>query len=147
MESAPQLASKLPSREKAIPATLILVGDGPERGKVEQYCRAHNICGSITFIGSFPLVEEVLVGADLFLLPSESESFGLSQEKMMQQPLGRGFAIELIDHGEQAQREFVAPLWQDQIHFFGGAVNLLGTSRGLGPAPRRFLTAVRRHVV
>jgi L-malate glycosyltransferase len=57
---------------------LLMVGDGPDRGKVEQYCREHNICHAITFIGSLPLIEEVLVGADLFLLPSESESFGLA---------------------------------------------------------------------
>jgi N-acetyl-alpha-D-glucosaminyl L-malate synthase BshA len=64
--------------QKQVPARLLMVGDGPDRGKVEQYCREHHICGSITFIGSLPLVEEVLVGADLFLLPSESESFGLA---------------------------------------------------------------------
>ena len=57
---------------------LLMVGDGPDRGKIEQYCREHNICNAITFIGSLPLVEEVLIGADLFLLPSESESFGLA---------------------------------------------------------------------
>lgn len=61
-----------------VPCRLLMVGDGPERGKVERYCRDNGICGSITFIGSLPLVEEVLVGADAFLLPSESESFGLA---------------------------------------------------------------------
>jgi len=59
-------------------ARLLLVGDGPERVKVESYCREQGICSSITFIGNLPLIEEVLVGADLFLLPSETESFGLA---------------------------------------------------------------------
>jgi N-acetyl-alpha-D-glucosaminyl L-malate synthase BshA len=57
---------------------LLMVGDGPERARVEQRCRQCGTCGEITFIGNLPLVEEVLVGADLFLLPSESESFGLA---------------------------------------------------------------------
>jgi L-malate glycosyltransferase len=61
-----------------LPCRLRMVGDGPDRGKVEQYCREHNICQKITFLGSLPLVEEVLVGADVFLLPSEQESFGLA---------------------------------------------------------------------
>jgi N-acetyl-alpha-D-glucosaminyl L-malate synthase BshA len=60
------------------PCRLLMVGDGPDRGKVEQYCREHDICNAVTFIGSLPLIEEVLIGADLFLLPSESESFGLA---------------------------------------------------------------------
>ena len=59
-------------------ARLLLVGDGPDRPKVEQHCRECGICDSITFIGNLPLVEEILVGADLFLLPSENESFGLA---------------------------------------------------------------------
>lgn len=61
-----------------LPCRLLMVGDGPDRGKIEQYCREHNICQSITFLGSLPLIEEVLVGADVFLLPSEQESFGLA---------------------------------------------------------------------
>ncbi|HVT15830.1 MAG TPA: N-acetyl-alpha-D-glucosaminyl L-malate synthase BshA [Thermoanaerobaculia bacterium] len=68
---------------RQVPSRLLMVGDGPDRGKVEQYCRDHGICQAITFIGSLPLIEEVLVGADLFLLPSETESFGLAALEAM----------------------------------------------------------------
>jgi N-acetyl-alpha-D-glucosaminyl L-malate synthase BshA len=68
---------------RKVPSRLVLVGDGPDRGKVEQYCRENRICGAISFIGSLPLIEEVLVGADVFLLPSESESFGLAALEAM----------------------------------------------------------------
>ncbi|MEM9290497.1 MAG: N-acetyl-alpha-D-glucosaminyl L-malate synthase BshA [Acidobacteriota bacterium] len=61
-----------------LPSRLLLVGDGPERSRVEQMCRDLKICHAITFTGNLPVVEEVLVGADLFLLPSETESFGLA---------------------------------------------------------------------
>jgi N-acetyl-alpha-D-glucosaminyl L-malate synthase BshA len=61
-----------------IPSRLVLVGDGPDRVQVEHFCRDHDLCGVITFVGNLPLVEEALVGADLFLLPSERESFGLA---------------------------------------------------------------------
>lgn len=63
---------------KEVPSRLVLVGDGPDRGKVEAYCREHKICDAITFTGGLPVIEEALVGADLFLLPSETESFGLA---------------------------------------------------------------------
>ena len=61
-----------------MPARLLLAGDGPERGKLEQRCRAERCCDVVTFLGNLPAVEEVLAGADLFLLPSENESFGLA---------------------------------------------------------------------
>jgi len=64
--------------QQEVPARLLLVGDGPDRPKVEQQAREAGIFEAITFIGNVPLVEEVLVGADLFLLPSETESFGLA---------------------------------------------------------------------
>ncbi|HXO18930.1 MAG TPA: glycosyltransferase, partial [Thermoanaerobaculia bacterium] len=63
---------------RQVPSRLLMVGDGPDRPIVEQYCREHGICQAITFVGSLPLIEEVLVKADLFLLPSETESFGLA---------------------------------------------------------------------
>lgn len=63
---------------REVPSRLLMIGDGPDRPKVEQECRKRKICGGITFVGNLPLVEEVLVGADLFLLPSQTESFGLS---------------------------------------------------------------------
>lgn len=61
-----------------LPARLLLVGDGPDRAKVEARCRGCAHCKDIVFLGNLPLVEEILVGADLFLLPSETESFGLA---------------------------------------------------------------------
>ncbi|MDH3744972.1 MAG: N-acetyl-alpha-D-glucosaminyl L-malate synthase BshA, partial [Acidobacteriota bacterium] len=63
---------------REIPARLLLVGDGPDRAKVELHCRECGTCDAITFIGNVPTVEQLLVGADLFLLPSETESFGLA---------------------------------------------------------------------
>jgi N-acetyl-alpha-D-glucosaminyl L-malate synthase BshA len=57
---------------------LLLVGEGPDRPQVEHYCRENDICDSITFLGGVQSIEELLVGADLFLLPSETESFGLA---------------------------------------------------------------------
>ena len=64
--------------QKVMPARLLLVGDGPDRARAEERCRRGGCCGAVTFLGNIAAVEEVLVGADLFLLPSESESFGLA---------------------------------------------------------------------
>ena len=64
-------------REK-MPARRLLVGDGPDRGRLENRCRQEHCCDVVTFLGQLQSVEEVLYGADLFLLPSENESFGLA---------------------------------------------------------------------
>tara|TARA_B100000586_G_scaffold194142_1_gene143231 strand:- start:124 stop:1266 length:1143 start_codon:yes stop_codon:yes gene_type:complete len=62
---------------KKIPSKLLLIGDGPERLKMEQLCRNLDLCDNVRFIGKLKAVERVLSVSDLFLLPSETESFGL----------------------------------------------------------------------
>ena len=63
-------------REK-IPAKLLFVGDGPERTNVEGLCRETNVCEDIRFLGRQEEIEDILAITDLFILPSEYESFGL----------------------------------------------------------------------
>lgn len=69
-------------REK-IPLKLLLVGDGPERAKIESMCRECDDCDDIRFLGKLEAVEEVLSVADLFIMPSEKESFGLAALEAM----------------------------------------------------------------
>ncbi len=66
-----------------IPAKLLLIGDGPERSHIEKVCREHNTCDWVTFLGKQEAIEEILSIGDLFVLPSESESFGLAALEAM----------------------------------------------------------------
>jgi N-acetyl-alpha-D-glucosaminyl L-malate synthase BshA len=68
---------------KEIPAKLLLIGDGPERARAESQCRQLGICDDVRFLGKLEAVEEVLSVADLFLMPSEKESFGLAALEAM----------------------------------------------------------------
>ncbi len=68
---------------KEIPAKLLLVGDGPERTNIEALCRELGDCDDIRFLGKLEAVEEVLSVADLFIMPSEKESFGLAALEAM----------------------------------------------------------------
>ena len=63
---------------KEIPAKLILVGDGPEKKKAEELCRAKGIEEMVIFLGNSSEIDKILCFSDLFLLPSEKESFGLA---------------------------------------------------------------------
>ncbi|HAY89506.1 MAG TPA: N-acetyl-alpha-D-glucosaminyl L-malate synthase BshA [Bacteroidetes bacterium] len=66
-----------------IPAKLLLIGDGPDRAAVEEECRNCEVCADVTFLGKQEAVEEILSIADLFLIPSETESFGLAALEAM----------------------------------------------------------------
>jgi N-acetyl-alpha-D-glucosaminyl L-malate synthase BshA len=76
MEVFARINAKVPSR-------LIMVGDGPDRSKAEAYARTHDLHGRVFFLGNVPNLEEVLGGCDLFVLPSESESFGMAALEAM----------------------------------------------------------------
>ncbi|MBK5286776.1 MAG: N-acetyl-alpha-D-glucosaminyl L-malate synthase BshA, partial [Bacteroidia bacterium] len=68
---------------KKIPSKLLLVGDGPERANIEQLCRDLDICDDVRFLGKQDAIEELLSVCDLFVLPSETESFGLAALEAM----------------------------------------------------------------
>jgi N-acetyl-alpha-D-glucosaminyl L-malate synthase BshA len=68
---------------KEIPAKLLMIGDGPERSKAEKQAHELGIAADTRFLGKQEAVEEVLSVADLFLMPSEKESFGLAALEAM----------------------------------------------------------------
>jgi N-acetyl-alpha-D-glucosaminyl L-malate synthase BshA len=61
-----------------MPAVLVMVGDGPDRVHAEAEARELGVEGRVFFLGKIETVAPLLSAADLFLLPSQSESFGLS---------------------------------------------------------------------
>jgi N-acetyl-alpha-D-glucosaminyl L-malate synthase BshA len=69
--------------QKEIPAKLLMIGDGPERAKAEKQAHDLGIAHDVRFLGKQEAVEEVLSVADLFLMPSEKESFGLAALEAM----------------------------------------------------------------
>lgn len=63
--------------QKEIPAKLMMVGDGPEKEKAENLCKELGILDKVIFFGNSSEVDMILHQTDLFLLPSNTESFGL----------------------------------------------------------------------
>lgn len=89
---------------KEIPVKLILVGDGPERGNIEKLCRELNTCNDIFSLGKLIDPKEILSVGDLFMLPSETESFGLAalEAMAMKMPVistNTGGLPEVNEHG------------------------------------------------
>jgi N-acetyl-alpha-D-glucosaminyl L-malate synthase BshA len=69
--------------QKEIPAKLMMVGDGPEKEKAEKMCRKLGIQDKVIFFGNSNEIDRILCLTDLFLLPSETESFGLAALEAM----------------------------------------------------------------
>ncbi|MFN8361226.1 MAG: N-acetyl-alpha-D-glucosaminyl L-malate synthase BshA [Candidatus Kapaibacterium sp.] len=97
---------------KSTPAILVLVGDGPDRADVERLSRELGIADKIRFLGKQNALPEILSAADVFLLPSQSESFGLAALEAMScgTPVvatSMGGIPEVVVHGENG---FIAEL-------------------------------------
>jgi len=90
---------------KEVPTKLILVGDGPDRSECERLCRQLNLFEHVKFLGKQEGLVEILNSADIFLIPSQSESFGLAALEAMScgKPVvssSVGGLPELIKHNE-----------------------------------------------
>ena len=88
-----------------MPARLIMIGDGPERPRAIEAAEALGVEDRVVFLGKHGMVEELLPCADLFLLPSDSESFGLAALEAMASgaPVvasNVGGLPEVVPHGE-----------------------------------------------
>jgi N-acetyl-alpha-D-glucosaminyl L-malate synthase BshA len=87
-----------------VPARLLLVGDGPERHATEAACRELKVDDSVLFLGKQQALAPLLSCSDLFLLPSDSESFGLAALEAMacEVPVvgtRAGGLPEVVEHG------------------------------------------------
>ena len=102
-------------REK-LPVKLLLIGDGPERQRIETMCRQHQTCNVIHFLGKMTRPEEVMASCDLFVLPSESESFGLA-------------ALEAMACGVPVVSSDTGGLPEVNIHGVSGLLNAVGDTR------------------
>ncbi len=69
--------------QSAMPAKLMLVGEGPERERIECQCKELGILDKVVFFGKSNEIDKILCFSDLFLLPSETESFGLAALEAM----------------------------------------------------------------
>ncbi|HEX6159231.1 MAG TPA: N-acetyl-alpha-D-glucosaminyl L-malate synthase BshA, partial [Thermoanaerobaculia bacterium] len=90
---------------RKVPSRLLMIGDGPDRSRAEAYIREHDLRDRVHFLGNVPNLEEVLGGCDLFLLPSETESFGMAALEAMASEVPviatrSGGLPEVVVHGE-----------------------------------------------
>ena len=90
---------------KEVPAKLLLVGDGPDRSECERLCRQLGLCDHVKFLGKQDALVEILTASDIFLIPSQSESFGLAALEAMSCGIpvvssSVGGLPELIRHNE-----------------------------------------------
>ena len=102
---------------KEIDTKLLLVGDGPERARLEQISRNSIFSKNIFFLGSLKSTKEVLNISDLFILPSSKESFGLSALEAMACGVpviasDSGGIPEVISHGESGLLNSVGDTYQ-----------------------------------
>ena len=100
------------------PTKLLLVGDGPERHKIEDMCEQLGACNDIHFLGKMKNTEEAHGLADVFILPSETESFGLA-------------ALEAMSSGVPVISSNSGGLPEINKHGYSGFLNDVGDTDGM----------------
>ncbi len=119
--------------QKKIPSRLLLIGEGPDTMLVRRAVKKNGLEGKVTFLGSQHRVEEILPLTDLFLVPSEEESFGLVALEALACGVpvigssGTGL-VEVVDHGKDG---FLYPVG-DTISMANAAVSLLNGEYNFG---------------
>ncbi|ASZ10796.1 N-acetyl-alpha-D-glucosaminyl L-malate synthase BshA [Chitinophaga pendula] len=83
VKRVPDVVKVFKQVREQMPAKLLLVGDGPDRPTIECMCRELQLCDDIRFVGKQEQLEDVMSISDLFVLPSEYESFGLAALEAM----------------------------------------------------------------
>src|SRR5207344_1469953 len=105
VKNIPAVVQVFAEVRKRLPAKLVMVGDGPEKAGAEQLARELKVERDVLFLGNQDLMEELLPLADVFLLPSSSESFGLVALEAMSAEVpvvasNAGGLPEVIEHGQ-----------------------------------------------
>ena len=119
-------------REK-MPVRLLMIGDGPERQRIETACRHSTACsGAIQFLGKMTDPEHVVSSCDLFVLPSESESFGLA-------------ALEAMACGVPVVSSNTGGLPEVNIHEKSGLLNDVGDVKQMAENAFRILGTEADH--
>lgn len=131
-------------REEDLPVKLLLVGDGPDRTKAERLAQELGVAQDVRFLGKQEPVEEILSIADVFLIPSGSETFGLAALEAMacHVPVVAsdiGGLPELVQEGENG---FLCPL--GDIDAFTDRTRQILTDDAL---QARMAESARRHAV
>jgi N-acetyl-alpha-D-glucosaminyl L-malate synthase BshA len=112
-----------------IPCVLVMVGDGPDRGSAEEEARTLGVAADVRFLGKIDAVAPLLAAADVYLLPSESESFGLS-------------ALEALACGVPVVASKVGGVSEVVTDGVTGALHDLGDLEGMAASTRRYLDPV-----
>ncbi|MFZ9582288.1 MAG: N-acetyl-alpha-D-glucosaminyl L-malate synthase BshA [Crocinitomicaceae bacterium] len=116
---------------QTIPAKLLMVGDGPDRFACEQLCRSLGLCDRIIFLGKLRETRLVLELADVFILPSESESFGLA-------------ALEAMAVGVPVVSSDTGGLPEVNIHGVSGFLSAVGDVAGMANYTLELLSPERK---
>ena len=109
-----------------VPSVLVMVGDGPDRGAAEEEARLLGVASDVRFLGKIDQVAPLLAAADVYVFPSESESFGLS-------------ALEALASGVPVVAARVGGVPEVVRDGVTGALLPLGDVDGMAAAVVRFL--------